>query len=408
MNKRIVSILIILFIILWSGGGFTYGLFKLWPVVLFPIACYEAYVRKKQMRTSDYMLWLAIVVLQIFQQAKWGGNFNNTIATSFSVITIFLFCKSVAKDFCDLFYSIMVALAVISIVFWVIDVIPMGHNLLIKISNSIPQLGMENIWEIRDSFNFDRSNTLYFYSVNMEGSDFLPRNSGPLWEPGRYTVFLTFALLIGFYQKNKALFSFSNLMLLIANITTFSTTGYVAMALLLMGSVISKYKFSWRSIVLIVLLAYVAVYVNQLDFMAEKIANQYSSTNERSRFGAVLYHIPYILNSPIIGYGDRISLVSSGFKMSPNGWTYLLIVWGIPFSIFFMVLLFRSCRVLFDRNKLYGIFAFVVIFVLAFSQTIMTSPFYLCLYYIGLFLRTSKEEVKTNQSLYFERREVNS
>lgn len=227
----------------------------------------------------------------------------------------------------------------------------------------------------------------------MEGSDSIPRNKGPFWEPGRYTVFLTFALLIGVYQKNKPLLSFSNLMLLIANITTFSTAGYVAMVVFLAGYVISKYKLSWKGVVLLVLLSFVVIYTNQLDFMSEKISNQYSSSDERSRFGAMLYHFPYIINSPIIGYGDRVSYVTGGFEMSPNGWTYLLIQWGIPFSISLLFLLFHSCRILFNSHKLYGMFAFAVMLVLAFSQTIMSAPFYLCLYFLGLFLNPS-ERVK--------------
>lgn len=385
MNKRIISILILLFIVLWSGGGFTYGLFKTWPVVLFPIACFILLVRRIQIRASDLILLLTIVALQVIQQAKWGGSVNNLIASSFAVITVFVLCKSIANDFCDLFYSIMVVLAVISLVFWVIDVVPAGHNFLKGMSSSIPQLGMESIWEIRDRYNYDHSNTLYFYGVNMEGSDFLPRNKGPFWEPGRYTVFLTIALLIGLYQKNESLLSFSNLMILIANITTFSTTGYVAMALLMIGYIVPKYKFSWKGVFYIILLIFVAIYVNQLDFMSEKIAHQYVSTDEKSRFGAILYHLPFIWNSPLIGYGDRLSYVAGNVEMSPNGWTYFLTQWGIPFSAFFLVLLFRSCRVLFNSHKLYATFAFAVILVLAFSQTIMSSPFYLCLYFLGLF-----------------------
>lgn len=120
-----------------------------------------------------------------------------------------------------------------------------------------------------------------------------------------------------------------------------------------------------------------------LDFMANKIMSNYDNalTSSASRFGAILYHLEKVKESPIIGYAGGIDEIStpdgpitpSNKVISPNGLSYPFVFWGIPLAILFYFLLYDGFKKLTGiKNRWILLSLYIVILSTAFSQTITT------------------------------------
>lgn len=121
--------------------------------------------------------------------------------------------------------------------------------------------------------------------------------------------------------------------------------------------------------------------------MTEKITEDAMSTKESSRFFAMVYHWQQIVKSPFIGYGPYLGRVFSNLVMSPNGWTHLLRIWGIPFSAYLLIAFFKGAGNFFreeDNSFVKRIGLFVIVMIAVFPQTLSVSYFYYFLYFYSL------------------------
>lgn len=136
------------------------------------------------------------------------------------------------------------------------------------------------------------------------------RNSGPMWEPGAYQGIINLALFLApadalFHPRHRGRLG----VLLLALFTTFSTTGYIALFLivfyrLLINRGIGMMK--WP-LIITVFAAGLLTYV-EADFLGQKITEQLAnSVNQEDftpdRFGALLFDLHYIDKHPLIGNG---------------------------------------------------------------------------------------------------------
>ena len=196
--------------------------------------------------------------------------------------------------------------------------------------------------------------------------------------------------------------STKNIILILAILSTCSSAGYLSLMLVVMLSVFVQKNIFYKVIIILVV-SYLFQPVMELDFMAEKIKNNYleASFSSESRFGAMMYHWEKVQKSPIIGCAGNVSSITEmDIKMesrdrilSPNGLSYLFLFWGIPLALYFYYLLYDGFRKLVGVNKkgvLIGLF--VVILSTAFSQTITLSLFFLTLASLSFTLRDKNYE----------------
>lgn len=270
-------------------------------------------------------------------------------------------------------------ISLICLILWLICLFQPGLSALKSIASLFPLLGWDNIEN-----NTNVVTTLYIYSIPLDNEGFI-RNSGPFWEPGRFTIYITLALAINLFYFKERITSKKNIVFILTNITTFSTTGYVATSVLFIGYILfSNLKKGYKILFSVVLLS-VVYYVGQLDFMTEKIAEQSADDSSWSRFGAIAYHWAQIMQSPMIGFGPFISRVfGDELLSSPNGLTDLMRYYGIPLSILFYYLLYKGTKQ-YVSNIHWGanVFVFISIILLCFSQTITYSPFFMILYFFA-------------------------
>ena len=371
--------IIVLFLILWSGGGFTYGILSSWMLYMLPIVIFIFLNKRLKLPISSLKLILVIIAIHCLQMFRFGGSITFLIKPIAMTIVCALLATILSKKFTGILLDLIYYICLICLILWIICLFPSGLSILRSIAVQLPLLGWENI-----EGNTNIVDTLYIFSIPREIDGFL-RNSGPFWEPGRFTIYITFALAINLFYYEEKLISKRSLVLLLTNITTFSTTGYVATMVLIVGYVMfSKIKVVYKLLLYLILLILV-FYVFQLDFMSEKIISQANDDASYSRFGAILYHMSQIKIAPFVGFGPYlVYALGDELLSSPNGLTDLMRIYGIPLSIFLFYLVYKTMFLFVSKRRTKkNICVFICILILCFSQTITTSPFFFLLYFLA-------------------------
>lgn len=136
------------------------------------------------------------------------------------------------------------------------------------------------------------------------------RNSSMLWEPGAFQGIINLAL---FLAPNRLLLQRRSrwpvLVMLLALLTTFSTTGYLVLflvALFKLGA--ARLSGLAKAALLVLVLAVGVVTFIEADFLGEKIVEQFLAAQTYDgfmpdRFGALLFDLQYIDKHPLFGNG---------------------------------------------------------------------------------------------------------
>ena len=378
----------ILFLMLWSGGGFTYGLCPLWMLLGFPLTFLVYKMRGCHLNTSIFFTISILTFIVLLQSFTFNGDFNTSVKYLLALYSVLFIASYLFKGgrFIYLYIKILYVLSIVSLLFWCIDFFSFGHNLLLEIGEKLPQLGWENMRMTREGSTANRSYSLYFYTVYFIDDLLIPQNTGPFWEHGIFSIYLIIAFYINAIYENKILTRY-NLVFIITILTTLSSSGYVVLIIAMAFIILQRGGISLSKIFLLLLLLVCTYYISSLDFMTEKITENAMSTNESSRFYAMVYHWKQIVESPLIGYGPYLNRVFSDLVMSPNGWTQMLRIWGIPFSIYLLIAFLKGTGNFFfyTRNSfLIKIGFFVIVMIAVFPQTLSVSYFYFFLYFYSI------------------------
>lgn len=386
-----VDYFLLTFVMLWSGGSFTYGLFAGWPYVMFVFALIMMLTRKQRLENYHYIAMGILSLVILLQTVTFGGSINEMYKPIMTLLAVMTIAVVIRPDFSNVFIKIVTFFAIISLCFWVIDLSPTGHNYLLNIAKSLPQLGSDILSEGENSWAKRSGYTLYFYNIyGMQYTAdsfyyFLVRNPGPFYEPGRFTVMLSIALMLILYNGQYKRYKRPFYIILVADISTFSTTGYFVLLLIFAFYLLGRRRKVNLSYIILTIVFFVAVrYALDLSFLSEKVLVQLDEVKDaNTRFGAMLYHWTQIQQSPFIGYGVFLNQTFSILEMSPNGITDMMRRWGIPVFFLCVWLAFYSTRLYLVNNKVFRIAFVTALLLLAYSQTIMSSPLYYLLYFIG-------------------------
>lgn len=319
----------------------------------------------------------------------------------YAVFIAYIHIRVYGKDLFPLYEHIMVVFSVISLVLW-------------GMSNILPEMGV-----ITHLFPETKhgNNILYLYnwfdSIKGQKYGFLFRNAGCSWEPGRFAIMLTLAILVNLARKGITFQNNRNIIvLLLTLITTFSTTGYCITILLY--SIFWFDKFSIKSIFLFSFSVLpLTIFLFSQDFMGEKIldrANFANKSKERTaqinyyekkygdvykvsldRFESANFEWANFLHEPMLGYGRNWDYSWFRKKISKNmaltgGFIKILSQYGIFVGLYLYFLLFYSSfkagQTYLNRHK------FALAMVLLFSSIsypIFGIPIFTAFWFYGLF-----------------------
>lgn len=211
------------------------------------------------------------------------------------------------------------------------------------------------------------------------------RNAGCSWEPGRFAIMVTLAIFCNLCQNGIKFRNNKNIWwLLVALITTQSTTGYLIALVLYTIFMVKKFNFKYVSLFILVMMP-IIYGLMRLDFMAEKIDDRFkiNEVNERfleseayysrhegldrhialDRFQSIYFEWKNFLNDPILGYSRdfRKSLFAQSFISDyglTGGLVSILSQYGIFLGLFIYYLLFHSSFCIsrqFKYNKKYAL-----------------------------------------------------
>ena len=288
--------------------------------------------------------------------------------------------RSLKTKFIDTYISIMVFFATVSLIFYIVSIIPGINHIIYNFADTT--------FPIKRDYLNERSPTLIIYTFTpgyFEGYDTYLRNAGFTWEAGTFGFFLNFALfLIMVKEKLSVRRIFTNrksLLLIIAMITTVSTTAFTVFCLYLAFFSLSE-KGIKKYIMIILVGGFILYSFSNFEFLLNKINTQLEeSDRHNNRFGSVLSDGVDIVQRPLFGWSRKESVLfgldaNSSATHRPNGITNQIRNYGLIYIIVFFGILYTSFKKYFisqdKRNaKALSIMLVTIIIISAFSELIL-------------------------------------
>ena len=324
-------------------------------------------VRKVQFfsRFVNYAsVFIAIFLLQII--AIPGISFNSQL---FALIRIFIgvgfFCL-LGKNFVHEYIRVMTFLSGISLVCY-------SYTLLIGPLPGIP------ITRVVQSL------VLYTQMVH-DDIGLIQRNCGMFWEPGAYQGYLNIGIAFALLSAPSRERTKSLVLMIIALLTTQSTTGYVALGFSVIFYIynfsrMSSGKRFFTSIIVCVIVVYMYY---RLDFLAEKINTNLQDTdsaqgrvNDYVRFSSLIAE--YFLTG--INFGE-IEVVSG------NGFVVMILYYGIIGAIYYVIRLWKNISS--QLSSKIALYLFGVVLITLQGEVFIFYPLYLTLPIAAITLNEKK------------------
>ncbi|MFT6834653.1 MAG: hypothetical protein ACJA0H_000685 [Francisellaceae bacterium] len=297
-----------------AGGLIAYAI--PWVLTLLIVMKHRIQFHNKSL-VAVIALYISWVILQTF---NIGIFYPGSIMFLGNILIAYILIRVYDFKMFFLYEKIVTFMAALSIGFWLCQVFIPSAFTTFMIATSIHEFSQEGE-VIANNIFF----SLTSYTRGIAEGGYLPRNSGFSWEPGRYASMLLFALFfniirIKFYVlKNKSFW-----ILVVALLTTQSTTGYACLLLIVLMIIFNKNIKVAAFAAPFILIPFVVAIVF-LPFMADKIsnfwfdpesleaiqrsANYYMSVNNDEvrfipqRFDSIAYHFLNVIDSPLLGYG---------------------------------------------------------------------------------------------------------
>lgn len=292
-------------------------------------------------------------------------------------IAIALMAVRLVREFAISYVTVMSALALLSLVFFV----PYKSGL------DLPGiLASWNIGNPADGVNVG------FHNYQWDPGRI--RNSGVFWEPGAFAGYLLLAALFVVCEPGKM--AWSRFAILAGTIlTTESTMGYAGLAVvavMLIYRMRKEFDRFLRAIVfptlLIALVAGAIGAYNELPFLREKIEHQLSEVSiergryEANRFGNLLYDIRYIVERPVFGWSPWLATrgeEASELAMSQgNGMSGFALRYGATgVVVYFVTMLFAYWS--YSKNFVLAGAACLVVALALMGEQFLNFPIFLTL-----------------------------
>lgn len=317
------------------------------------IAAVFALSRKRLSLGKEIMPWLLIFfILFTFQRLILPSVSIAADIKFFAMLLAGYFVTSILGiNFRNAYLRVMVFIAAVSLILWPI-----------------------NLFYLFPGIEVDRYISVIFYNYINRDFDTIRRNCAMFGEPGLYQGFLLLTPLLYIGQIKQLWAEHKNecIILILALLSSMSTTGYVVFAVLIFLVFNKKVKNIFLKIFLVVSLLIVASWAySTFDFLGSKIEDQFGSAQEYrkgevtwTRFGSAQVDFDNIEKHPIIGNGflmlEKYGALAEYMGGAGNGFTGAVNTFGIPLMVMYLLALFRRA----PSPSKYDKFVFVLIVVL--------------------------------------------
>jgi hypothetical protein len=373
-----INLIFVLFIAIYSGQinknstGFIDT--KMLLYVLVTIYTYILFIKAGNKVTSSFEPTLGLIVLFWF---VWFLKFQDfmplyMIRIISTLLSGYFIAKICGKDFYFLYSEFIYKW--VQIVLFVFAIQLLTPNLLFRIIEFIENF----IPFLRSTSN---SNLGIF--VFKEAAPF--RNCGFMWEPGAFSMILLPVIIITAildnYKVKKKL-----IILIIAELTTVSTSGYVCLLFILFWIIFQNTrKHLLLGLIGVATFMIMVPYFWKLEFVGKEIMHNINQIDNRidniyaqnrsyitaGRFTAAVLDFQDWKKNPFFGLGGAtrkgITYGKNFIVNRNNGFTDVLVEWG---SVGLLIILFYNYRAFkkINNNKFDGIIGLIVMSSAAFSH----------------------------------------
>lgn len=320
----------------------------------------------------------------------------------YAIVIAYVHNQVFGYHFVPIYENILVFFCKIAIVGWLIAV-------LLPFTASFFRLFTETVYG---------NNVLYIFTwmdpAKAQLSLGVVRNAGCSWEPGRFAIMVALAIFCNLCQNGIKFKNNKNIWwLLIALITTQSTTGY-SIVLIIYALFFIK-KFDFKNVFIFVLVVIPVGYgLMQLDFMGEKLKDRITNAQDVSRldesfawyasqsedgeyvgvldrFDAMVFEWLNFKSDPILGYSRNTEHsffkqhVSNNFGLA-NGLVNILGMYGLFWgAYFFYILIVSSIKFSIQSYEKKKAGLLLVLCLSAISYSILSVPVFTTFWFYGIF-----------------------
>lgn len=210
------------------------------------------------------------------------------------------------------------------------------------------------------------SSIIYTQLYNLNNSGLTFRNCGPFWEPGAFQGFVNLAILLELLSGNdrNKQWHFRFAVFVITIITTYSTGGYVVLALNLIYYIFTTQRLSWNFkflFLFIVSIIIIVIFFN-IDFLYKKISE------DKGRLGTSASDLfSNRIMCTIFGYGfSEESFSQSNIKSASSFFNLFRYAGIIGIALYYIPIL----SIKLNTNRL---FFFLTVFLLFMNEPFITA-----------------------------------
>ena len=319
----------------------------------------------------------------------------------FNFFIAYILIKAIKHNLFKIFEYILFYMAIVGLLLWSIQIVLGGdalYSIFSKFSGpEFSSVSGHGLSAIIYSIQPSDISLLYGFSI--------PRNCGYTWEPGAFAVYLCLAIFINLFiisSDNKGKMRFWVLM--VALLSTLSTTGYVIFLLMITYYFLNK---KLNIIILLLPIAIIAViYLSSLPFMSKKVIQVIDETNQvdqlleetygvdfqsnPQRFTSIMISLKDFANNPILGVGGNNEdswTYKMGSRISTvSGIGNLIAQFGIFGFIFFIIASYKSSLFFSTYFEYKGKFLlFLIILFVSVSYSIIFLPVIITFWMYQLF-----------------------
>ncbi|MXO95860.1 hypothetical protein GRI34_05420 [Erythrobacter aquimaris] len=394
-RAKIQTQFLILFLIILVSGNPAFSSSDVTPWILLPLTTYVVFIDRKiydiNFLKKIFLFELAFLFIFLAHAIQFGSY---PIATwlffLFKILAGGFALQRIGPRFPERLFSVVFFISFVSLLCYLALLI-LGPEKMLGMES--PELFGENV------------KTMLIFTTLM--TDQWWRNSAMFWEPGAFQAIINLSLsllpLSSWLEPSRR---FRMICVLLALITTFSTTGYLLFFIILTVK-ITQIRQSWvLRVPLISFAIALSVFATfQLDFIGAKILGQierslYSASFSPDRFGSLFFDIHYIEKNPVFGNGliqetrlaDHPELHNRNLGHS-NGLSNFIATFGFFGALLYFLSLLSGRTGVRKGDR---IILTVVVIVIAFSEQFLTYALFLGLPF--LYLTHTKATVTSRTS----------
>ncbi|PKE65098.1 hypothetical protein CW674_08620 [Macrococcoides caseolyticum] len=366
--EKFIMIALVIFLIFSTDSSMWFSTHNnklVYLIIIFIVVLLASlilYLLNNKIRINNiFLLILIILMFSILFSMLFNDSYSNPNFFIISCILISLAVINIIdkETFIKTYVYTMLVISLYSLfIMWII--VPYGNFIKILFPTSINDSGLL----IRNYF-------LTFHFENHIAG--MKRNTGLFREMGVYQHFLNIALIFllysDYFKKNKIIFL---ILLSVTVITTYSSTGYLFLILILLstlfykGDIISKNKLVYLIFIITIAILSQLLFLNNDTRISHTITRfSEGDSSYDGRTYSIVSNLKTWSESPIIGHGiekaDRLAL-EKGLKNftehNTSTTTSYFSFYGVVPGIIFLYLMFKFSKE-YSQNIVIFIFIFI-------------------------------------------------